>query len=553
MKKLTAAIAVLVMFSLFPVQVGASGKEKKSAAPTAGKSGARPYTGDGGKGVSLAILAPRGSGLAAAQNYLPELVQGEFVSNFSGYSAMSVLDRVNLDKVFAETLSGYYKDDAPDVLRLGRVAQTNYIMTGTVTRTASGYSLQAQIASTSDGMTRASYSGTCTAAELDNLTGVRRASLELLGKMGVELTEQAKRELSGAAAANQVNAQTSLARGIAAQRGGNVAETLARFYEANSYDPSLAEAAARANAVSANIRSGSLGERLRGLRNDMAWRAEWRKILEDAAAFLWRQRFVVAEVSYKDMALKARADYKAGTMEFTYNPGNIWVKPLPYPPAYLKMIADLNKGLKATGRNKDWGLTPLYAEGIIPFGNYQFSDAKYAYSEIERRKSGNILTRPYIEPRNFGAVRITVSLINSKGQVVDVNDYNPIPLGNNAQGIYIPHPYKENFLDEPKVAAKPGVKYSIASTGGLMGALAKLFDGDSVPKSFSVRADSRQADYITDEMALEITAEFVPMYDGRAAEKYDTGRGGDAKAWDLGNRAGPVEYSPYLVRVIQDM
>jgi hypothetical protein len=37
------------------------------------------YTGDRGKGISLAILAPRADRLAPDQMYLPALVQGEFV------------------------------------------------------------------------------------------------------------------------------------------------------------------------------------------------------------------------------------------------------------------------------------------------------------------------------------------------------------------------------------------------------------------------------------------------------------------------------------------
>jgi hypothetical protein len=70
-------------------------------------------------------------------------------------------------------------------------------------------------------MTAASYSGTCTFAELDDLSGVRRASLDLLKKMGVEPTELTRTELAGAASANQVNAQTALAQGITAQRQGS--------------------------------------------------------------------------------------------------------------------------------------------------------------------------------------------------------------------------------------------------------------------------------------------------------------------------------------------
>jgi TolB-like protein len=64
------------------------------------------YTGDGGKGKSIAILPLKDTGLTADQNYLPALVQGEFVSNFKGYSAIDVLDRAQLDNQYAELLSG---------------------------------------------------------------------------------------------------------------------------------------------------------------------------------------------------------------------------------------------------------------------------------------------------------------------------------------------------------------------------------------------------------------------------------------------------------------
>ncbi|MDR3171345.1 MAG: hypothetical protein LBU17_06920, partial [Treponema sp.] len=137
---------------------------------------AQNYTGDGGRGKSLAILAPKAAGLAEDQNYLPSVVQGEFVSNFSSYSAISVMDRETLDKVYAELLSGYY--DGTAGLDLGHLSATDYIMTGTITKTATGYALQMQITKTADKMTKA-YSGTCTFAELDDLSGIRRASLDL--------------------------------------------------------------------------------------------------------------------------------------------------------------------------------------------------------------------------------------------------------------------------------------------------------------------------------------------------------------------------------------
>jgi hypothetical protein len=154
------------------------------------------FTGDGGKGLSIAIIAPRATGLADNQDYLPALAQGGFVSAFTGYSAISVLDRERLDEQYAELLSGYYADDAEAGLDLGRLPPTDYIMSGNITKTATGYALQIGITKTTGKMTVASHTGTCTFLELDNLTGVRRASLDLLQQMGVTPTERPGRKPS---------------------------------------------------------------------------------------------------------------------------------------------------------------------------------------------------------------------------------------------------------------------------------------------------------------------------------------------------------------------
>ncbi|MDR1618074.1 MAG: hypothetical protein LBS06_03370, partial [Treponema sp.] len=312
------------------------------------------FEGDGGRGTSLAILAPQGKGLAADRDYLPALVQGEFVSNFSGYSAISVLDRVNLDNVIGETLSGYYEDDAEGVIRLGHQTHTDYIMTGAVTKTGSGYTLQMQIAATADGMTKASYSGACTIAELDNLSGVRRASAELLGKMGVELTGKAKEELAGAAAEGAASAQTALAKGITAQRGGTVVEALSYYYEAAKFDPSLAEAASRSSVLSADITGGDIGE---NVRNDIQRRAAWVKVLEDAAAFF--KNHPPFEILYDPALKQGRINYAENTVELSFKAKIIGT-------AGFRVIRDLDQGLERTGRREDWRIGVDSILEVIP-------------------------------------------------------------------------------------------------------------------------------------------------------------------------------------------
>ena len=154
------------------------------------------YSGDGGKGMSLAILVPESQGLSKDLAYLPAMVQGCLVSNISKYSGIAVLDRVALDKVIAETLDPTYKDNL-DIVRLGHVSQTGHIMTGKLIKTSS---------------------------------------------------------LNTANSAQAVNAQTALAQSITAQKQGTVIEALSYYIQASNYDTGLAEAASRMNVLSGNKR-----------------------------------------------------------------------------------------------------------------------------------------------------------------------------------------------------------------------------------------------------------------------------------------------------------
>jgi TolB-like protein len=239
------------------------------------------FTGDGGRGKSIAILSPRASGLSEEQQYIPELVQGELVSNFSTYSAIKVLDRVSLDKQYAELLSGYYSEDAG--MDLGHLVPTDYLMVGTITRTSSGFALQIQITRDSDKTTVASYSQTVSFSDLDNLTGIRRASLDLLQKLDVRSTEQAKAELTRAVSTNHVNAQTAIAHGVVAERRGNVVEALSFYEFANSSDRSLTESSLRATQVLSVSVPVSVRERVQWGQEQIS---KWNKIFSDLETYM---------------------------------------------------------------------------------------------------------------------------------------------------------------------------------------------------------------------------------------------------------------------------
>jgi hypothetical protein len=312
------------------------------------------YSGDGGKGKSITILPPKAVGFAANQTYLPGVVQGELVSNFSGYSAISVLDRAQLDSQYAELLSGYYDDNAKAGADLGHLSPTDYLLVGNITKTGTGYVLQIQITKTADKTTAASYSGTCTFIELENLSGVRRASLDLLQKLGVEPTERTKTELGQAVTANHAAAQVALAKGIDAMKKGTVVEALSYFIQSSNADPQLAEAASRVNITTANIASGNIGA---DVRNAIAWRKAWIDRLIEC------DRYVANYVSTTPLATylvystdlkQGKIDWEKETLPISFtielSPDRNWGRPI------TGVVDAVYAGLAGTGQIKTWEL-----------------------------------------------------------------------------------------------------------------------------------------------------------------------------------------------------
>ncbi|MDR1317610.1 MAG: leucine-rich repeat domain-containing protein [Spirochaetales bacterium] len=333
-----------------------SSQEPAIQSASAGEAPASPfYTGDGGKDISIAILVPRAVRLEKNEDYLPALVQGEFVSNFSGYSAISVLDRQRLQEQYDERFSGYYDDDAEAGLDWGHLPPTDYIMGGSITRTGTGYTLQIQITKTDGKMTAASYSQPCTFVELDNLTGVRRASLDLLQEMGVTPTQRTRTELTRAAATNHVSAQTALAQGITAQRQGTEVAALSYYYQAAAFDPTLLEAVSRVNVLSANISSGNIGADARG---DIQWRRDWVARLTETERYFenfFKTSSPPFAFCYSTELERGQINYQTETLPLSFK-----VNLHSYPTWFVsveKALQAVYDGLNRTGKKQDWGLS----------------------------------------------------------------------------------------------------------------------------------------------------------------------------------------------------
>jgi hypothetical protein len=211
-------------------------------------------------------------------------------------------------------------------------------------------------------MTAASYSGTFTFAELDNLTGIRRASLDLLQKMNVTLTANAREELTRAAAVNHVNAQTALAMGIAAQRQGTEVAALSYYFQAATYDPSLLEAVSRSSILNANITSGNIGD---NVRNDIQWRRDWVARLTETEQFIDsfnRTESMPYTLFYVPDIKQGTVNYQNETVNLSIEThlhgSGIWTLSIE---RTLQAVYD---GLEATKRKNDWQLASWPQRGV---------------------------------------------------------------------------------------------------------------------------------------------------------------------------------------------
>jgi hypothetical protein len=287
-------------------------------------------------------------------------VQGVIVGDFTKFSAMTVLDRQNLDKVIAEGESGFYENEN-NFVQLGTVANVQYVLNGALQKTGSGFSLQLKVTDAASGESKAAYTGSVTAGELENLTGIKKASGELLEQLGVRLTEAGKTDLLGGATSNAA-AETALAKGVAAQRSGTVVEALSYYYEAAKFDPSLAEAASRSSVLSADITSGNIGQ---NVRNDIQRRAAWNKTIEEAAAFF--KEHPPFEIIYDPALTQGAIDFGKRTVAISFSLRMIGT-------TGLKVIHDLAQGLEKTGRSKEWGISVDSIYRATP-RNYTFTAA----------------------------------------------------------------------------------------------------------------------------------------------------------------------------------
>jgi tetratricopeptide (TPR) repeat protein len=365
-------------------------QQPSKAAPQSAQPPVLYWTGDGGKGLSLAVLEPTGKGLAAQEQWMLPLIQGSLTGDFNRYSAMTIVDRQNLEKILAEqsqSLSGNYSEN--DYISIGRLTNARLILTGSIAKTANTFMLELSVADAESGERKASYPPkSVSPASVENLSAIKEAAADLLEQLGVTLTDRSLQALKNPVAITvvqgqaalaapaaqtaqpqavqaqvsdaqaqlaEVQAQIALSKGIAAQKQGTTVEALSYFIQAANYNPAMAEATSRMNILNANISSGNIGV---DTRNEIAWRRQWVARLQEAETFF--ANYVKAPQPYN---LVYSTDIQKGSINWQNETITLsfvmWLRPV-NEDAWLGpingVISAVKRGLEATGKASAWGL-----------------------------------------------------------------------------------------------------------------------------------------------------------------------------------------------------
>jgi hypothetical protein len=382
----TAAVAVIVM------------------AVVAWAQQPNPYfTGDGGKGIRLAVLEPSGNGLSADDNWMLSLVQGSITGDFNKFSGMTIIDRQNLEKVMGEwkeATSGKYSD--ADYVKIGNLTNASHILTGNISKTASAFMIDFSVTDLQSGVRKASYSPKPVSLfALEDLSAIKEAAADLLRQLGVELTGAALAELKQTENMAKIQAETMLARGISAQKQGTEVAALSYFFQAAILDPSLAEAVNRSSVMAANVSSGNIGE---DARNDVAWRKSWVKRLEEAEQYIDHLNKTVSmpyTLFYSDEIIRGDINYQKETMPITIKAnlnGNnsilVWAQ------SVEKALQAVYDGLEATGRKKVWGIDWPY-RSITELNAFGRKEKKFAIVAELVNSQNKVIGRKEFEVKGY--------------------------------------------------------------------------------------------------------------------------------------------------------
>jgi hypothetical protein len=306
-----------------------------------------PYIGDGGKGITIVVPAPVFQNPSTSDTWIPQLFQDAITGDLVRYSAMTVIDRANEQLILAEqsiSASGNYSDD--DYVRMGNLTNAHYIVAGKIIKMAGSYSVSFRINQTETNEIKTAFDKTYPLRDIETGLASKEAVRELLAGMGIQLTETGEKSLL-AIQETKTRASAQLAKGMAAEKNGDLVEALAHFTEAVEADSNMLEASIHIQNFSGAVPAGNIRERAEW---ELTQKQKWEKIFEDLKVYI-REKLPI--FIYDFSVVEDTFDSRSKKVAITVSPG-VKVVPNRTVLSVYKTVLDTWFHIRGMEENKEW-------------------------------------------------------------------------------------------------------------------------------------------------------------------------------------------------------
>jgi TolB-like protein len=316
------------------------------------------YTGDGGKGVVIAVPPPVMQNNSRTNNWIPQFFQDVITGDFARFSAMTVIDRKNESLVLAEqrlSAGGNYSEE--NYIEMGRLTNARYIVAGTIHTISGRYTVSFRINDTETNEIKTTFRNTYTFQDMENALAAKETVYELLKGIGVELTPEGEKRLLEVNSKTRSTAQ--LAKGMAAKNEGDIVNALAFLYQSAETDPTQKEAITQINSMPFSVSASSIRERANA---GLALQEKWKKILDDLKKYMYNNYALC--IVYDFSKVEDKIDYNRKKVDITISPGVQVVINRTALMVWKKLYDEYTKI-----RSTEESLRQLYLSWYLPRGN----------------------------------------------------------------------------------------------------------------------------------------------------------------------------------------
>lgn len=177
------------------------------------------------KDKTIAILAPQFEKALKNDIWMSQFLQDSLTGQFARLSDMKVLDRKNESVIIAEqklSESGHYSFD--NAAAFGQLTNAEYVLTGTIQKLPTLYSLTFRVNDISTNEIKASFNGQYAPVDIENGKAVSEIIQDLFNGLEIPLSETELKSITKNK--SETSNIKNLAQGMAAEKNGDLVTAL---------------------------------------------------------------------------------------------------------------------------------------------------------------------------------------------------------------------------------------------------------------------------------------------------------------------------------------